>query len=84
MRNLMKNQPPITIDFHAFKDEYGLPSEEINPHMIKNKDVQEVEFKKVFKATQGRMVTLLLIVIMFKWWIKSMRSIQLFMLKQIS
>jgi len=46
--NLMRNQPPIAIDFHAFKDEYGLSSEGINPHMIKSKDVQEVKLKEVF------------------------------------
>lgn len=54
IRKLMINQPPIAIDFHAFKDEYGLLSEGINPHRIKNKDVQEVELKEVFGAAWGR------------------------------
>jgi hypothetical protein len=45
IRKLMRNQTPISINFHAFKDEYGLLSEEINPHTIKSKDVQEVELK---------------------------------------
>jgi hypothetical protein len=45
IRKLMRNQPLIAIDFHAFKDEYGLLNEGINPHKIKNKDGQEVKFK---------------------------------------
>jgi len=81
----MKNQSPITIDFHAFKDEYGLLSEGINLHRIKSKDVQEVELKEVFGAIRGRSnLTFLLIVIMFKWWIESKKYIQFFMVKQIS
>ncbi len=37
---LLKNQPLVAVDFHAFKDGYGLPNERINPHIIKSKDVQ--------------------------------------------
>jgi hypothetical protein len=84
IRKLVKNQPLIAIDFHAFKDEYGLLIEGINPHMIKNKDIQEVEFKEVFGVAQERVVTLLLIIITFKWWIESRRFIQLSMVRQIS
>jgi len=51
IKKLMRNERPIAIDFLAFKDEYGLLSEGINSHMIKNKDVQKVELKEVFRAT---------------------------------
>lgn len=51
---LFKSQPLLAIDFHAFKDEYGLPNEGINPHIIKSKDVQEVELKEVFGPARGR------------------------------
>ncbi len=84
IRKLMRKQPPIAIDFHVFKDEYGLLSEGINPHMINNKDIQEVEFKEVFGVAREGVVTLLLIIIMFKWCIESRRSIQLSMVRQIS
>ncbi len=83
IRKLVRKQPPIAIDFHAFKDEYGLLTEGIN-HMINNKDIQKVEFKEVFGVAQERVVTLLLIIIMFKWCIESRRSIQLSMVRWIS
>jgi len=51
---LMRNLPHIAIDFHAFKDDYGLLSEGLNPHRIKNKDVQEVEIKEVFEEVWGK------------------------------
>jgi len=51
---LMWNLPHVAIDFHAFKDDYGLPSEGVNPHRIKSKDVQEVELKEVFGEAQGK------------------------------
>jgi hypothetical protein len=46
--NLIRILPLIAINFHAFKDDYGLPIEGINPHKIKSKYVQEVELKEVF------------------------------------
>jgi hypothetical protein len=46
--------PHVAIDFHAFKDDYGLPSEGVNPHRIKSKDVQEVELKEVFGEARGK------------------------------
>jgi hypothetical protein len=51
---LFRNQPLVAIDFHAFKDEYGLPNEGINPHIIKSKDVQEGELKEVFGPARRR------------------------------
>jgi len=59
-------------------------TEGINPHMIKNKDIQEVEFKEVFGVAQEKVVTLLLIIITLKWWIESRRFIQLSMVRHIS
>jgi len=52
--------------------------------MIKNKDIQEVEFKEVFGVAQEKVVTLLLIIITLKWWIESRRFIQLSMVRHIS
>jgi hypothetical protein len=43
--------PHVVIDFHDFRDGYGLPIERINPHRIKNKNVQEIE---LFGEAQGR------------------------------
>jgi hypothetical protein len=54
IKKLMRSQPSISIDFHAFKDEYGLSNEGINPHRIKNKDVQKVALKEVFGAARRR------------------------------
>jgi hypothetical protein len=51
---LMRNLPHIAIDFHAFKHDYGLLSEGLNPHRIKSKDVQEVELKEVFGEARGK------------------------------
>ncbi len=52
--NLIRILPLIAINFHAFKDDYGLPIEGINPHKIKSKYVQEVELKEVFGEAWGR------------------------------
>jgi hypothetical protein len=54
IKKLMRSQPSISIDFHAFKDEYGLSNEGINPHRIKNKDVQKVALKEMFGAVRRR------------------------------
>jgi hypothetical protein len=75
IKKLMRNQPPIAIDFHAFKDEYGLLNEGINPHRIKNKMSKRLNSKKRLGQLEEGVVTLLLIVIMFKWWIESRRFI---------
>jgi len=84
IKKVMRNQPPIAIDFHAFKDEYGLLNEGINPHRIKNKMSKRLNSKKCLGQLEEGVVTLLLIVIMFKWWIESRRSIQLPMVRKIS
>jgi len=41
----MRNIPYVAIDFHVLKDDHGLPSEGVNPHRIRSKDVHEVELK---------------------------------------
>ncbi len=51
---LFKHQPPLAITFHEFRNKYKLPREGVNPHKIRNKDVDEVEIKEVFGATKGR------------------------------
>jgi hypothetical protein len=81
IRKFMRNITYVTIDFHVFKDDYGLPNEGVNPHRIRNKQVHEVELKEVFGPIWGRSGYFLLILIMLKWWIKSRKSIQLSMIK---
>jgi len=51
---LLKNQSLPAIDFHEFKQNYGLPNEGVNPHRIKSKDVVEAEVRKVFGLTRGK------------------------------
>jgi hypothetical protein len=51
---LLKNQPPPTINFHEFKQKYGLLCEGVNPHRIKSKDVMEVEVREVVGLARGR------------------------------
>jgi hypothetical protein len=51
---LLKHQPPFAIAFHEFKIKYKLPRQGINPHKIKNKDVDEAKIKEVFGAARGR------------------------------
>jgi hypothetical protein len=67
--------PHVVIDFHDFRDGYGLPIERINPHRIKNKNVQEIELKGYLGKLKEGVGTLLLIVIMLKSWIESRKDI---------
>ncbi len=50
----MRNIPHVAIDFHVLKDDYGLPSEGVNPYRIRSKDVHEVKLKHVFGPIWGR------------------------------
>jgi hypothetical protein len=47
IRKFMRNIPHVAIDFHVLKDDYGLPSEGVNPHRIRSKEVCE-EFLHTF------------------------------------
>jgi hypothetical protein len=38
----------------SLQNKYKLPGEGVNPHKIKNKDVDEAKIKEVFGATKGR------------------------------
>jgi hypothetical protein len=51
---LLNNQPPLAINFHEFKQNYGLLSEGVNPHRIKSKGVMEVEVRGVVGLARGR------------------------------
>jgi hypothetical protein len=54
IRKFLRNIPYVAIDFHTFKDDYGLPSEVVNPHRTRSKEIHEVELKEVFGPIWGR------------------------------
>lgn len=51
---LFKNQPPPTIGFHEFKENFRLAFGGINLHRIRSKDFVEVDLREVFKVVKGR------------------------------